>query len=152
MQPNRRKPCRYGRFVRRRISSASARRDSYSRSCADLHRPPRWPAVLRVAAGDGDGDGLRFGAAAGHGEVVGGAGAVGMGEWWWCWVLPPSDLLRWRRSLRNPPQRREPRDDEDDVDEAEDAVDEDEDEDERDAAGVTAAACSSSAAGSRSGA
>jgi len=132
MQPKRRKPCRYGRFVRRRISSASARRAAYSRSCADLRRPPA--EVLGAAARDGE---------------VGGAGPAGRCEWWW-WVLPPSDLLRWRRSLRNPPQRREPRDDEDDVDEAEDAVDEDEDE--RDAAGVTAAACSSSAAGSRSGA
>lgn len=77
MQPKRRKPCRYGRFVRRRISSASARRASYSRSCADLRRPPRWPVpVLLAAPGDGDGDGLLFGAAPGDGEV-GVAGPTG---------------------------------------------------------------------------
>jgi hypothetical protein len=36
MQPKRRSPCRYGRYVRRRISSASALLASYSLSCADL--------------------------------------------------------------------------------------------------------------------
>nr|CAB3492217.1 unnamed protein product [Digitaria exilis] len=147
MHPNRRNPpCRYGRFVRRRISSASARRASYSRSCADLRRPPLAAPELLVA-GDGDGDGLLFGAADGDGEVAGTGAAVG--RWW---VLPPSDLLRWRRSLRNPrAQRREPprEEEEDEVVEAEDAVEEDDDE--RNAAGVTAGSSADSVSGAGDG-
>lgn len=44
--------------------------------------------------------------------------------------LPPSDLLRWRRSLMKP-HRREPREEEEDADEAVD-----EDDEEREAGGV----------------
>nr|CAB3490543.1 unnamed protein product [Digitaria exilis] len=143
MHPNRRNPpCRYGRFVRRRISSASARRASYSRSCADLRRSPLAAPELLVT-GDGEGDGLLFGAAVGDGEVAGTGAAVGT------WDLPPSDLLR---SLRNPrAQRREPprEEEEDEVVEAEDAVEEDDDE--RDAAGVTAGSSADSVSGGGGG-
>ncbi|KAF0887763.1 hypothetical protein E2562_003996 [Oryza meyeriana var. granulata] len=58
-QPNS-SPCWYGRNVRRRISSASARLAAYRRSCADL--------LLPLAAADGEGF-LILGASGGGGGV-----------------------------------------------------------------------------------
>ncbi|PNT62977.1 hypothetical protein BRADI_4g10121v3 [Brachypodium distachyon] len=148
MQPKRSSPpWRYGRYVRRRISSASARLASYSRSCAVLLRLPLTAALPLVPAaagdGEGDGDGLLLGAAADGDGCCGTLLLLG---------LPPSDLLRCRsRSLIFHHRREEePLDEADEDDDAEDAVEEEDEE--REAAGVANGNVVSTASSSGSGA
>lgn len=110
-------PCRYGKNVRRRISSASARRVSYSRVCADLLALPRPGEAAGgfVLGAGGGGDGL---------EGRGGCSA-------------PSNLLRWRMSFKKHHLRLLL----DEEEEAEDAVEEEEDD--RDADGAASPAVGS---------